>query len=78
MRCSQRETLDAEQVRRIVAGLPLDEPTPAAAGHAAGRAVGAEGRRNVRPRRSFRRFRRDRSPRNKFEGRSRSSNVSSK
>jgi cell division protease FtsH len=24
-----RETLDAEQVRRIVAGEPLDEPTPA-------------------------------------------------
>jgi cell division protease FtsH len=26
----QRETLDAEQVRRIVAGEPLDEPVPAA------------------------------------------------
>jgi len=30
----QREVLDAEQVRRIAAGLPLDEPQPVAA-HAA-------------------------------------------
>jgi hypothetical protein len=26
-----REVLDAEQVRRLAAGLPLDEPKPAAA-----------------------------------------------
>ena len=43
-----REMLDAEQVRRIVAGEPLDEPTPAAPATPHGRADDAEARRNGR------------------------------
>ncbi len=45
-----REVLDADQVRRLAAGLPLDEPQPAAA-----RASGGRRRRAVRVRKNARR-----------------------
>jgi cell division protease FtsH len=43
-----RETLDAEQVRRLSAGLPIDEPTPAPAPNSAAPAD-ARGRAKERP-----------------------------
>ena len=44
-----REMLDADQVRRLAAGLPLDEPPPAAAGAAAGRRASRPRRRSAPP-----------------------------
>ena len=46
-RCSRARVLDAEQVTRLVAGLPLDEPQPAAA-----RPAGERRRRRHVPARS--------------------------
>ena len=60
-----RETLDAEQVRRIVGRRSARGSGPGRARDAAGRAVGPEGRRSVR--RSFRSCRRGRLPRSRCE-----------
>ena len=55
-----RETLDAEQVRRICAGLPLDDPRRGTASRGAADARGEAAPRSGRARPSCRRCRRGR------------------